>query len=306
MSQSLHNPHPDFKTVEATREPWDRTSNFQVTKTADPSWTFGSGANSTRTEGEDHVSIDPYAPGRAAHLNYKLLISAITPRPIAFLSTRSTSGEANLAPFSFFNVMGSDPPIFTVGFASPLATAKDTLRNLAETGECVINIISEDFLEAANSCAVDSPHGVSEWDVSGLTPLADCVDVKCARVKEAVFSIEGKLESLKEFESRGTPGKKTTVMAIIEGTRFWARGDALNKDTGILDPAVSSNCCASYSRCELTVAQVLRPISRLGGIMYGRTTEAVELPRPGFEKDIGGMEGYEKLKNKSAEKKSDA
>lgn len=298
--------HPDFKTVEATREPWDKTSTFHVTKTADPSWTFGSGANSTHTDGADHVSIDPYAPGRAAHLNYKLLISAITPRPIAFLSTRSTTGEANLAPFSFFNIVASDPPIFTVGFSSPLETAKDTLRNLVETGECTINIISEGFLEAANSCAVDSPHGVSEWDVSGLTKAEDCVDVKCARVKEAVFSVEGKLESIKEFESRGTPGKKTTVMAIIEGTRFWARDDALDKDTGILDPAVSSDCYASDLRCKLTVAQVLRPMSRLGGIMYGRTTEAVELPRPGFEKDIGGKGGYEKLKSKAAAKKSNA
>lgn len=297
--------HPDFKTVEATREPWDQTSTFKVTKTADPSWTFGSGANATHTEGAAHTSIDPYAPGRATHLNYKLLISAITPRPIAFLSTRSTSGEANLAPFSFFNIIASDPPIFTVGFASPLETAKDSLRNLVETGECVINIISEGFLEASNACAVDSPHGVSEWDVSGLTPAEDCVDVKCARVKEAVFSIEGKLESIKEFESRATPGKKTSVMAIIEGTRFWARDDALS-DAGILDPAVSSCLSARCSGRGLTVTQVLRPVSRLGGVMYGRTTEAVELPRPGFEKDLGGKEGYEKLKTKAAEKKSDA
>ena len=70
----------------------------------------------------------------------------------------------------------------------------------------------------------------------------------------------------KEFESRATPGKKTGVLAIIEGTRFWAREDAINEDRNIIDP------------------DVLRPVSRLGGITYGRTTELFELPRPDFEK----------------------
>ncbi|SPO01085.1 related to conserved protein/domain typically associated with flavoprotein oxygenases, DIM6/NTAB family [Cephalotrichum gorgonifer] len=286
MSQSKHNPHPDFKTVEASREPWDKSSSFRLTQTVDPTWAFGSGANNKQAEPEPHVSIDPYAPGRPAGLNYKLLISAITPRPIAFLSTRSSAGEPNLAPFSYFSLAGHDPPLFTVSFSSSLESAKDSLRNLVDTRECVINIISEDFVEAANSCAVDAPHGVSEWDVAGLTPATDCVDVKCARVKEAVFAVEGSLVSVTEFESRGTPGKKTTVLAIIEGKRFWVRGDAINADQSIVDPAV------------------LRPISRLGGITYGRTTEAMEIPRPSFEKDIGGVEGYQKLKAKAAEDKA--
>lgn len=248
MSQSKH---PDFKTAEAAREPWDKTSAFHLTQTVDPSWKPGSGANSVQTEGS-HVSIDPYAPGRPAGLNYKLLISAITPRPIAFLSTRSPSGSTNLAPFSYFSLAGHDPPLFTVGFSSPIESAKDSLRNLIDTGECVINIISEGFVEAANSCSVDAPHGVSEWDVSGLTPETDCLDVKCARVKEAVFAVEGKLESLKEYESKGTPGKKTTVLAIIEGTRFWVRGDAVNEEQSIIDPAVSSLCRESDLQGGLT------------------------------------------------------
>lgn len=230
--------HPDFKTAEASREDWDKTSSFHLTKTIDPSWTFGSGANATHTDGP-HVAIDPYAPGRSAGLNYKLLISAITPRPIAFLSTRAADGSTNLAPFSYFSLAGHDPPLFTVSFSSPLDGAKDSLRNLVESRECVINIISEGFVEAANSCAVDTPHGVSEWDVAGLTPGNDCLDVKCPRVKEAVFAVEGKLESIREYESRGTPGKKTHVIAIIEGTRFWVKGDAVNEEQSIVDPAVS-------------------------------------------------------------------
>ena len=63
--------------------------------------------------------------------------------------------------------------------------------------------------------------------------------VKASRVKEAVFSVEGKLESTKEFESRATPGKKTGVLAVIEGIRFWVREDAINEDRNLIDPAVS-------------------------------------------------------------------
>ncbi len=141
------NPHPDFKAVEASRPPWDRSSAFHYTQTPDPSWAFGGGANeATEEDGEaaaaSHVSIDPYAEGRPAGLNYKLLISAVVPRPIALVSTRSVDGQAeNLAPFSYFQLVNHDPPLFVLGFASPLARAKDTLRNLAATGECVVNLV---------------------------------------------------------------------------------------------------------------------------------------------------------------------
>ena len=77
--------------------------------------------------------------------------------------------------------------------------------------------------------------------------------------------------STTEFESRATPGKKTGVLAIIEGVKFWVREDAINEDRNIIDPGV------------------LRPISRLGGIMYGRTVEGCELLRPEFsEKEKEG------------------
>lgn len=86
--------------------------------------------------------------------------------------------------------------------------------------------------------------------------------------------------STQEFESRATPGKKTGVLAIVEGVRFWVREDAINKERNVIDPAI------------------LRPMSRLGGIMYGRTTGGVELPRPDFaEKEKEGeTEGLAKPK----------
>ncbi|KAI8627417.1 hypothetical protein F5Y19DRAFT_178611 [Xylariaceae sp. FL1651] len=313
-NQAAAHRHPDFKTVEASRPDWDTSAGFRFTKTADPSWTPGSGANSldsNSSSSRKHIAIDPYEPGRPAGLNYKLLISAITPRPIGFISTRSgprsSSAESqgqqqgqnddgrkeekgeeeeeeeetlNLAPFSYFNVVNNDPPLFTLGIASPLARPKDTLRNLVANGECTVNIISEHFLEAANATSVDAPPGCSEWAISGLTPVADCATVRAPRVGEAVFSVECRVESIREFESRATPGRKTGCLVVLEGTRFWAREDA------VVDEQRS-----------MVAPEVLRPVSRLGGIGYGRLTEAVELPRPVFERDIGA-EGYEQLKKK--------
>jgi flavin reductase (DIM6/NTAB) family NADH-FMN oxidoreductase RutF len=234
------NPHPDFKKVERSRQPWDRSLQWNIKQTFKPDWKYGEGANDG---GEclkiPHVEIDPYEEGRTAVANYKLLISGIVPRPIGFISTQSKDGSStNLAPFSYFQVINHDPPLFTVGHSGGFDNAKDSLTNLSETGECVISIISEHYIEAANACSINAPYGESEWSLSGLTP-APSSTVKPSRVKEAVFSIEGKLESIKEFESRATPGKKTGVLAIVEGTRFWVREDAINAEKNLIDPAVS-------------------------------------------------------------------
>ncbi|KAH7170187.1 hypothetical protein EDB81DRAFT_876230 [Dactylonectria macrodidyma] len=286
MADSVkRNPHPDFKTVEASRPDWDAEARIRYTKTADPEWKYGSGANGlgpAAAASAKHVAIDPHEAGRLPGFNYKLMISSIVPRPIAFVSTRAADGSsANLAPFSYFNMVNHDPPLFVVGIASGLDRAKDTLRNVVDTGECVINIISEPFLEAANAASANAPYGVSEWDISGLTPVEDCETVKSARVGEAIVSIEAKLDTVKEYESRAKPGNKSGTVLILEGTRFWVREDAINEEKNLVDP------------------EVLRPISRLGGITYGRLTDVVELPRTDFEKDVGGSEGLQKIQQQA-------
>ncbi|GAB0134720.1 hypothetical protein EsDP_00003078 [Epichloe bromicola] len=285
MSDRINrNPHPDFNKVQASR-PAPSNPPFTYTQTASPTWSFGSGANTSPPPPPSppprHVPIDPAHPDRPAALNYKLLISAIVPRPIALLSTLSRDGAAaNLAPFSYFSMMSHDPPILVIGFASPVDRAKDSLRNLLDTGEGVVNIISDHFVEAANSTSIDAPFGVSEWDIGGLTAVHDCEVVSPARVGEAVFSIEVKVESVREWESR-TSGDKTGTMVVLEGVRFWAREDAIDSDRSLIDPAV------------------LRPIGRLGGITYSRTNEGFELTRPKFDEDLGGRAGLDKIKKKS-------
>ncbi|PNS17854.1 hypothetical protein CAC42_3 [Sphaceloma murrayae] len=263
------NPHGDFGKVQASRPDWDESKHFTFTKTKDTQWKYGSGANDGgESLRKGHVEIDPYAEGRPAVANYKLLISGIVPRPIGFVSTTSLDGQStNLAPFSYTQVVNHDPPVFTIGFASSIARAKDTLKNLLETKECVINIISEHFLEAANATAINTPYGTSEWAVTGLHPAASTT-VKPSRVKEAVFSIEGKLLNYQEFESRSTPGKKTGTLAVIEGTNFWVREDAINEERNLIDP------------------DVLRPVGRLGGITYSRTLDGIEIPRPILEDEL--------------------
>ncbi len=241
-----HN-HGNFKEVEASRPAWDHASTFRYTQTVDPSWTFGGGANGSDPAAAtaQHRAIDPYAAGRPQRANYTLLISAVVPRPIGFVSTLAADGRAaNLAPFSFFQMLAHDPPLFVLGFACALADAKDTLRNLVDTRECVLNIISEGFVEAANATSVNAPFGLSEWDVSGLTPAHDCEVVKPARVREAVFSVEAKVESIREIESRANPGTISSTIVTVEGVRFWAREDAYDAERDVLDGAVSVSPCA--------------------------------------------------------------
>ncbi|KAF2431578.1 hypothetical protein EJ08DRAFT_669941 [Tothia fuscella] len=276
------NPHPDFKKVEASRPDWDTTSQFTFSKTKAPEWKLGDGGNDGgESLKKEHVEIDPYEEGRPATFNYKLLISAIVPRPVGFCSTISGDGKStNLAPFSYFNVINHDPPLFIFGFSGGLDRAKDSLKNLIDTKECCINIISEHFIEAANATSINAPYGISEWALTGLHP-APCSNVKASRVKEAIFSIEARLVETKEYESRATPGKKTGVLAIVEGVRFWAREDAINKDRNIIDPAV------------------LRPMSRLGGITYARVQDGIEIPRPDFEEQTADGKADNLIKPKA-------
>ncbi|KAF3174546.1 hypothetical protein TWF225_004070 [Orbilia oligospora] len=259
--------HPDFKTVEATREDWE-TIEWHLNKTVNPEWKVGTGATDDSWKSLKKVEIDPYAEGRRVGDNYKLMISAITPRFIGFVSTISKDGKTtNLAPFSYTTMVAHDPPMVVIGFSSSMESKKDTLQNILDTGELVINVISEWFLEAANYTSINAPPGVSEFDLSGLTP-APSSKVKPPHVAESAFSIEAKLVSHHPWVSPAT-GKTTGVTIFAQGLNFHVREDmwAEGNEGSIVDIGK------------------LKPISRLGGIMYGRTTAGAELPRPDFAKE---------------------
>lgn len=257
-----------FKETEASRKPFETSLGVSVSQTPAPNWKYGDGASDRSYLKKSHIEVDPNQEGRHMISNYKLLVSAI-PRPVSFVSTLAQDGTPNLAPFSYFQVVDHDPVILVIGFSSRADGPKDTRRNLEETGECVINILSEHFVEAANATSLDVPYKTSEWGLSGLTPK-DSAIVRPKRVQEAVFSIEGKLLEMKSLDYHGhaAHGKPTGALAIIEAKRFWVQEDALNEDRDNVD------------------LEALRPVVQLGGISYGRVRDTFELPRPSLKTEL--------------------
>ncbi|ODV91316.1 hypothetical protein CANCADRAFT_25366 [Tortispora caseinolytica NRRL Y-17796] len=268
MSNSIEkliqrNPHPDFKKVEESRPEFESDIKFHYTKTPHPEWTPGSGATTDEWKAHKKLEIDPYGEGRNPILNYKLLISGIVPRPIGLISSISAAGVKNLSPFSYTTVVNHDPPIFCIGLSCGSGNFKDTCKNILQTKELTINVISEFFIEAANYTSTNAPEDVSEWDLSGLTE-APSTKVKPSHVAESIFSVEAKLLYTHEWFSKST-GKQTGTLCICEGVNFHVREDAMNADHSIID-------CA-----------VLQPVARQGGITYTRATQGFELLRPDYD-----------------------
>ena len=193
---------------------------------------------------------------------YGLLLNSVAPRPIAWVSTISPSGQHNLAPFSFFNVVCVDPPL--LGFAPGLrrpkqevahGEAKDTLRNVRETGEFVVNIVTYDLREAMNSTSGEYDPSVNEFELAKLTPEPSKI-VRPPRVAESPVSFECKLHQILDFSPAPTSG--SLVIGQIVAIHM---SDAHMKD-GKLD------------RNSLDL------IGRMGGIQYTRTTQRFDMVRP--------------------------
>ena len=121
---------------------------------------------------------------------YPILASLVTPRPIALVTTVSADGRVNAAPFSFFNVLGANPPILAVAPGDrDDDTPKDTARNIRLTHEFVVNLVDEPLAEAMNRCAAPLPYGVSELAHAGLSTAVSSV-VRPPRIAEAPVSLE--------------------------------------------------------------------------------------------------------------------
>ena len=121
---------------------------------------------------------------------YPILASLVTPRPIALVTTISPDGKINAAPFSFFNLLGAEPPI--VGFSPadrPDGTPKDTALNIRANHEFVVNLVDEAIAERMNVCSASFPYGVNELEHAGLTTAPSTL-VKPPRIVEAPASLE--------------------------------------------------------------------------------------------------------------------
>jgi len=133
--------------------------------------------------------------------NYKLLTNLVVPRPIAWVTSLSQSGVVNLAPFSFFNAVGSEPLYVIVSIGrNDNGEQKDTAQNIQTSGEFVVNMVTEDLFEAMNISAADFPAQQSELEAAGLR-TAPSVHLKTPRVAQAQASLECKLFSAQPLGS---------------------------------------------------------------------------------------------------------
>jgi flavin reductase (DIM6/NTAB) family NADH-FMN oxidoreductase RutF len=197
---------------------------------------------------------------------YALVLNAVGPRPIAWVSTVGANGQPNLAPFSFFNAVCMDPPLlaFAPGLRpskNPGAThgePKDTLRNIRETKEFVVNIVTYDLIEPMNITSGEYDATVNEWELAKVTPQSSRI-VRPARVGESPVSFECKLYQILDF----SPAPTSSSLVIGRIVAIHAN------DSHIKDGQVDRDS--------------LDLIGRMGGIQYTRTTNRVELARPKTE-----------------------
>src|SRR5271157_3660231 len=207
-------------------------------------------------------------PSQLAHREfYNILISAVVPRPIAWVSSLSASGQPNLAPFSFFNAVCANPPLlaFAPGMRSPkkpgpasgepAGEPKDTLRNIRETGEFVINVVTYELAEAMNLTSGEYDSSINEFEVAKLASAPSKL-VRPRRVAESPVSFECKLHQILDFN----PAPEGGSLVIGEIVSIHINEQHIKE--GRLD------------RNSLDL------IGRMGGMQYTRTTQRFEMARP--------------------------
>jgi flavin reductase (DIM6/NTAB) family NADH-FMN oxidoreductase RutF len=188
---------------------------------------------------------------------YRALVGVVTPRPIAWVTTIDGEGRVNLAPFSFFNTFGANPPV--VVFSPTLrrdGTKKDTLQNLNIVNEFVVNAAVEDLAEKMNATSKELPPGESEADYAGLT-LEPSVQVRPPRVAVSPVHLECRVHQIISL------GEGPIAPNLVIGKVLLIHiDDALLDEHGAVDP------------------RKLRTIARLGGDYFCRSTDLFEMARP--------------------------
>ena len=194
---------------------------------------------------------------------YGILLNTVAPRPIAWVSTVSAAGQPNLAPFSFFNCVCVDPPL--LAFAPGLrrtkephvsrGEAKDTLRNIRETSEFVVNIVTYELREAMNVTSGEYDASVNEFELAKVTPRPSKI-VRPPRVAESPVNFECRLHQIIDFSP--APTSSSLVIGEIVSIHM--------NDTHIKEGRLDRNS--------------LDLIGRMGGVQYTKTTQRFEMVRP--------------------------
>ncbi len=174
------------------------------------------------------LSLDPKE--LSVQVLQKYLQNAVAPRPICFASTVSKEGAPNLAPFSFFNIFSSNPPIlvFSPALSGRTGASKDTLDNVLEVPEVVVNMVNYNMVHQMSLASSPFPKGVNEFVKAGFTPVASDL-VKPFRVKESPVQIECKVIEVKRLGTQGGAGN----LVICEVIRMHIQDDVLKDDKSI-------------------------------------------------------------------------
>lgn len=197
---------------------------------------------------------------------YANLSGAITPRPIALVSSLDAKGIVNLAPFSFFNLFSAQPPIVIFSCVDSLrnGSSKDTLYNAIETKEVVINIVTYSMVQQTSLSSTAYAKGINEFKKAGFTPL-ESIDVKAPRVAESPIQLECKVEEIIKLGEENGAGN----LVVCRVLKMHINKEVLDENE-VIDP---------YK---------LDVVSRLGGNYYGRAREGLfEVTKPTTNLGIG-------------------
>lgn len=203
------------------------------------------------------ITIDPATLTKQD--NYKLLIGSIVPRPIALVTTLSKNGVLNVAPFSFFSIVSSDPPMLSVSVHRKQGERKDTARNAVEIGSFVVHLVDEQNVHAANQAAASLPPDVSEADIAGFTPV-ESEAVPVPGVSEAKIRMECVLDQ--SIGLGGSTDAPACDLLIGRVVRFHIAAHIYDKEKGYI------------------LADKLEPVSRMAGNLYAKLGHQFALERP--------------------------
>lgn len=190
--------------------------------------------------------------------NYKLLISTIIPRPIAFVTSMNEAGVVNAAPFSFFNIVSSNPPLISVSVQRKAGVQKDTARNITTSNQFVVHIVDENIVAEVNKTAANLAPDDSELDLTTLT-LVDSEIVQVPAIQEAKVRFE--CELVQHVPLGGEDGQSGCDLLIGRVVQYYVQ-DGLRDDNGHIDP------------------HVLNAMSRLAGNDYAKIGELLTIERP--------------------------
>jgi flavin reductase (DIM6/NTAB) family NADH-FMN oxidoreductase RutF len=190
----------------------------------------------------------------------------VVPRPIGWISTLDAAGRRNLAPFSFFNAVASDPPVVVLGISGAHFEGgqKDSFVNIEATGEFVCNLATWTTREAMNMTSAGAPRAVDEFELAGLTPLASRL-VAPPRVKESPVHLECRYLQTVPLPANDPASPNNAIFGQVVGIHI---DDAFIKD-GMIDQAA------------------LKPIARLGYMDYAAVESLFTMERPVYE-DVAG------------------